>query len=96
MGVYKLSIRADTDLTDMYEYGISEFGFLKAKMYFDEMQEVVDLLAINSELGRDASEFMPMLKRFSFRAHTIFYLEIATGIFIIRVLGQRVDYENKF
>jgi len=71
-------------------------GFLKQKCTLMKCKKFFDLLAINSELGRDASEFMPMLKRFSFRAHTIFYLEIATGIFIIRVLGQRVDYENKF
>jgi len=47
----------------------------------------------NVELGRDASEFIKDLKRFTFKAHTIFYMITANGIFILRVLSQRMDYE---
>lgn len=94
MAVYKSSIKAEIDLTAMYEYGISEFGFMPAQSYFNEMQNVFQLLAQNAELGRDASEFFPMLRRFSFKAHTIFYLVTDYGIFIIRVLNQRMDYES--
>ncbi|CAN0605946.1 unnamed protein product, partial [Ectocarpus sp. 12 AP-2014] len=34
------------------------------------------------------------LKRFTYEAHTIFYLYIANGLFIVRVLSQRMDYES--
>lgn len=92
MGVYKLSTKSEIDLSEMYEFGISEFGLLKAQTYFYEMHEVLQLLANNAALGRDSSEFIPMLRRFAFKAHTIFYLAIADGIFIVRVLSQRIDY----
>ena len=94
MGVYKLSVKTEVDLAEMYEYGISEFGFRKSQTYFNEMHEVFRLLANNVELGRDASEFIAKLKRFSFRAHTIFYSETENVIFIVRVLSQRMDYES--
>ena len=35
MGIYKLSRKSEIDLAEMYEYGISEFGFLQARTYFN-------------------------------------------------------------
>ena len=88
MGVYKLSRRAEIDLAEMYEFGIYKFGLLQAQTYFYAMHDVFEVLAENVNLGRDGSEFIDDLKRFSFKAHTIFYLQTASGIFIIRVLSQ--------
>jgi len=58
------------------------------------MHEAFEVLATNMDLGRDASEFIPDLKRFSYKAHTVFYLQTSSGITIIRVLSQRMDYEH--
>jgi toxin ParE1/3/4 len=96
MGVYKLSVKTEIDLAEMYEYGISRFGLLQAQTYFNAMHDIFQLLANNATLGRDASEFIFKLRRFSFKAHTIFYLTTENGIFIVRVLSQRVDYESNF
>jgi toxin ParE1/3/4 len=94
MDVYKLSSKAEIDLAEMYEFGIYKFGLSQAQEYFIGMHEAFEVLAKNRDLGRDASEFIDGLKRFSFKAHTIFYLHTASGIFIIRVLSQRMDYER--
>lgn len=95
MGDYKLSNKAEIDLAEMYEFGIYKFGLSQAQQYFYGMHEAFNLLAENINLGRDASEFIADLKRFSFKAHTIFYLQTTSGIFILRVLSQRVDYDSK-
>lgn len=94
MAVYKLSSKAEIDLAEMYEFGIYKFGLSQAQKYFYSMHEAFEILADNIDLGRDASEFIAGLKRFSYKAHTIFYLHTATGIFILRVLSQRMDYER--
>ncbi|MBT8185407.1 MAG: type II toxin-antitoxin system RelE/ParE family toxin [Eudoraea sp.] len=94
MGVYKLSNKAEIDLAEMYEFGIYKFGLSQAQQYFFGMHEAFEILANNTDLGRDASEFIADLKRFSFKAHTIFYLVTKSGIFIIRILGHRMDYEQ--
>jgi len=93
MGVYKLSRKAEIDLAEMYEFGIYKFGLLQAQKYFSGMHDVFHVLDENNELGRNASEFIDDLKRFTYKAHTIFYLITANEIFIVRVLSQRMDYE---
>ena len=72
MGVYKLSSKAEIDLAEMYEFGIYKFGLSQAQEYFIGMHEAFKVLAKNKDLGRDASEFIADLKRFSYKAHTIF------------------------
>ncbi|QLG46937.1 type II toxin-antitoxin system RelE/ParE family toxin [Costertonia aggregata] len=94
MAVYKLSSKAEIDLAEMYEFGIYKFGLSQAQKYFYSMHETFEVLSENMNLGRDASEFISDLKRFAYKAHTIFYLHTASGIFILRVLSQHMDYER--
>ena len=94
MGVYKVSRKAESDLTEMYEYGIERFGLKQAKTYLLGMHTLFQILANNTTLGRDASEFVLSLKRFSYKSHTIFYLATDIDILIVRVLNQSMDYEK--
>ena len=93
MADYKLSVKAEFDLTVMYEFGISKFGLLQAQKYFFEMHDTFEVISENKDLGRDSSEYINELKRFSIKSHTIFYLITSKGILVIRVLSQRMDYE---
>ncbi len=94
MGVYKVSVKAEIDLTKMYEYGIETFGLEQAQTYLLGIHTLFQVLADNANLGRDASEFIILLKRFSYKSHTIFYLATDIDILIVRVLNQSMDYEN--
>jgi toxin ParE1/3/4 len=94
MGVYKLSGKAESDLDQMYEYGIETFGLKQAETYLLGMHTLFQILANNATLGRDASEFILSLKRFSYKSQTIFYLAIDIDILIVRILNQSMDYEN--
>ncbi|MCF7569059.1 type II toxin-antitoxin system RelE/ParE family toxin [Sabulilitoribacter arenilitoris] len=94
MGVYKVSGKAEIDLAKMYEYGIETFGLKQAQAYLLGMHTLFQILADNATLGRDASEFMLSLKRFSYKSHTIFYLATDIDILIVRVLNQSMDYEK--
>lgn len=96
MGVYKVSRKAEADLTKMYEYGIETFGLKQAQTYLSGMHSLFQILAKNASLGRDASEFVLYLKRFSYKSHTIFYLATDIDILIVRVLNQSMDYETNF
>lgn len=88
MGVYRLSRKAEIDIAEMYEFGIYKFGLLQAQKYFLGMHDVFQVLGENPNLGRDATEFIENLKRFTYEAHTIFYLPTANGLFILRVLAS--------
>ena len=93
MADYKLSSKAEFDLTVMYEFGISKFGLLQAQKYFFEMHNTFELLSTNRDLCRDASQYINELKRFTFKSHTLFYMISTDTVFIVRVLSQKMDYE---
>ena len=95
MGIYKLSRKAEIDLAKMYEYGIETFGLKQARAYLSGMHTLFQILADNAALGRNASEFLLSLKRFSYKSHTIFYLTTDIDILIVRALSQSMDYENE-
>jgi toxin ParE1/3/4 len=92
MGVYRLSEKAEEDLAAMYEYGILKFGLAEAQWYFFAIHETFQLLSARTDLGLDASEFIQDLRKFTFKVHTIFYFAAVSGIFIVRVLSQHMDY----
>ncbi len=96
MGVYKVSGKAEIDLTNIYEYGIETFGLKQAQTYLLGIHTLFQVLADNTNLGRDASEFILSLKQFSYKSHTIFYLSTDIDILIVRVLNQSMNYENNF
>ncbi len=93
MGVYKLSNESKVDIADIYEYGIEKFGLNRAQDYLIGLHDLFQTLA-DSNIGRDASEFFPSLKRFVYRSHVVFYLQTESGVFIVRTLSQSMDYER--
>ena len=96
MGVYKVSGKAESDLTNMYEYGIERFGLKQAQAYLFGIHDIFQVLSDNINLGRDASDIVLSLKRFSYKSHTIFYLATGIDILIVRVLNQSMDFEKNF
>tara|TARA_R110002049_G_scaffold188124_4_gene356402 strand:- start:1128 stop:1418 length:291 start_codon:yes stop_codon:yes gene_type:complete len=94
MGVYKVSKKAEIDLTKIYEYGIETFGLKQAQTYLSGIHDIFQILSDNLNIGRNASEFVWSLKRFSYKSHTIFYLATDIGILIVCVLNQSMDYET--
>ena len=94
MGVYRLSKECKSDLVQIYEYGIENYGLGQAQDYFLGLHDLFQTLAENVNLGRDASEFFPSLKRFMHKSHMIFYLHSNSGVFIVRTLKQSMDYEQ--
>lgn len=94
MGVYKVSKEADHDLAKTYEYGIETFGLKQAQTYLLGLHDMFQTLADTSKMGRDASEYGERLKRFSYKSHIVFYMINDTGVFVVRVLNQQMDFER--
>lgn len=91
-GEYRLSSESENDITGIYKYGIDKFGILEAQNYLLGMHDLFKTLSKNPHIGRDASEFLPLLKKFTYKAHLVFYLDMDSHIFIVRVLHHSMDY----
>ncbi|WP_343486234.1 type II toxin-antitoxin system RelE/ParE family toxin [Allomuricauda sp. d1] len=93
MANYKLSSQAQFDLVGIYKYGIKYFGQQQAVSYLYELEDFMLELATRPELAKDASKLGETLKYYNFKAHVIFYFhEDGDEIFIIRILGKRMDF----
>ena len=93
MESYKLSSAASRDLVGIYKYGIKFFGNYQAKKYLISIESLLNELATRKELARDASIFAVELKYYRYKSHVIFYVfDELNKIFIIRILGKRMDF----
>lgn len=89
--MYKLSNRAADDFGSIYEYTWRQFGSEQADKYTLELDLFLSLLAKNPLAGRDVSEVINGVRRHDYRLHAIFYVQSDYGIFIIRILHQKMN-----
>lgn len=93
MGNYKLSGASSNDIVGIYKFGIKTFGLQPAKQYLNSLEHFLEELANRPELAREASIFAKNLKHYRFKSNVIFYVSDDTNeIFIIRILGKRMDF----
>ena len=90
----KLSRKAETDLSEIADYTIGEFGVMQARQYRDSFQGCFNSLRENPLLGRSARELAAGLRLIRQQAHIIFYLHTQDQILIVRVLHHSMDFER--
>jgi toxin ParE1/3/4 len=92
---YIISVKAKSDIKSIALYTIENFGISQSLKYADGLKKVLDELANNPDLGkRYVAVKNQMLLRFRFKSHVIFYYIIQDGIFIVRVLGGKMDFSK--
>ena len=94
MAKYELSAAADRDLEGIYIYSYREFGEAKADAYLRSLEECFERLAAFPGIGRPIDHIRPGYFRFPHASHTVFFVKIADGIRVVRVLHQRMDPER--
>lgn len=94
MSSYYLSSKADDDIDDIVDYTLETWGESQAHIYVVELYQFLQTLADNPNLGRSASEFSALLRRYNYKAHTIFYEPTKKGILVVRILGQVRDFKR--
>ena len=92
MAEYRLSSRAEADLAEIADYTVETFGIEQARRYRDELESCFQTLAANPMIGRSADELGSNLRRYEHQSHIVFYLPSDHGVFVVRVLHQRMDY----
>ena len=89
---YILSVRSKEDLRSIALYTIAKFGVEQSKKYAIGFAKALDFLSKNPNHGkRYLSTSKKMLFRYRYISHIIFYHPTESGIFIVRVLGRRMN-----
>ena len=94
MANYKLSVKAEQDIAEIYEYGILNFGRDLATRYIMGLQTKFEFISDNPNLTLSADDILPGLKRTYYRSHVIFHISINNEILIVRILRQEMDFER--
>lgn len=55
MNSYRLTARAESEILDIFIYGIEQFGLRQARLYKDDMEDCFQLLVDNPRMGRPAT-----------------------------------------
>ena len=95
MADYSLSVKGTIDISGLYEYGIEKFGFSQAQTYLLGLEKCLQDLAQNPKRGRRVKVFKKeYLMNYRYVSHVIFYTPTYAGIFVVRVLGKRMDFKR--
>lgn len=87
---YHLSIAAEQDIGEIYDYGVYRFGNDQAIKYLTELDFTFNQIVKNPELGKKRDEIKVGLRSLPKNSHVIFYRLIEDSIRIVRVLhGSR-------
>ncbi|WP_175416263.1 type II toxin-antitoxin system RelE/ParE family toxin [Aggregatimonas sangjinii] len=90
---YVISAKARGDIKSIAKYTIKEFGESQSLKYANGLKDILWELANNPELGRRYVAVKDkMLLRYRYKSHVVFYYIESKGIFIVRILGGRMDF----
>lgn len=90
ISTYELSIEADQDISDIYDYTLLEFGDDQAIAYLADLEPILLKLVKFPELGRERTAIRAGLRSSAYQNHVIFYRILETHIRVVRVLhGSR-------
>jgi len=79
---------AFSDLKDIDDYSMKEWGEAQAEQYLTELEACILRLVKNPMLGRPCAEIRPGLRRIETGKHVIFYRLTEGEIWISRILHQ--------
>ncbi len=91
---YSLRPLALQDLEGIWLYTNETWSLSQADGYLSSLFVACELLANGTKVGKDASAVRAKYFSYSIASHIIFYKLTATGIDVVRVLHQQMDYER--
>ena len=90
MPIVRLSIKAEDDLTRIVWFTLRKWGSDQAIRYRQGLESFLDLVALNPGMGRLKDEFGFGVRRVEWGRHVVFYETDTSGIFVLRLLHDRM------
>ncbi|MBW8326572.1 MAG: type II toxin-antitoxin system RelE/ParE family toxin [Prolixibacteraceae bacterium] len=90
----KLSIEANIDIDNIYQYGLEVFGLKQTKLYEDEIWQLVDFLSNNYLLFPECRFLTTKAKLYRWiilDAHYVIYRITTKRIEVLRVMSSRMS-----
>jgi toxin ParE1/3/4 len=88
---YKLSRKAQSDLSDIWDYTARHWGLEQASRYVRSIATACDDIAAQRIAGRAADEVRAGYRKWPVGSHVIFYRTDGQTLVVIRILHKRMD-----
>jgi len=88
---YELTLEADNDLQDIYDYTAEQFGAEQATKYLMGLEDLFYILCHHPQSGRMRNEIRKGVRSISYVSHIVFYRVIERHIRIVRILHASRD-----
>jgi len=88
----RFSPKALADLDRIWTYTDKEWGRRQAEEYVRSLHAVLELVAENPRISRDAGHIRPGLLKYPAGSHVIFFRLVKDHINVVRILHQRMDF----
>ena len=93
-GRYALSPRARGDLDEIWDYSAERWGEQQAESTIRAIQKAIEAVASAPRRGRSCDEIRTGYFKYAAGSHVIFFRLTKTGIDVVRVLHQRMDFNR--
>lgn len=87
----ELSLEADKDLENIFDYTVQQFGLDQAVIYVSSFEQVFENLSLNTKLGRERKEIRDGLRSVTKESHVVFYHILKDRLRIVRILHVSRD-----
>jgi toxin ParE1/3/4 len=91
---YILSPRAQADLDEIWNYTERQWGIDQAETYIRQLWQDIEAIAIRPTIGRPCSEVRAGYSKVRSGSHILFYRLGKSGIDVVRILHERMDFER--
>ena len=88
MPTFHLTRKATADFQNITSYTLQTWGEAQALRYAHGIEDCMQLLADNPELGQEAEEIRPGLRRMQHAKHVILYTKVDSAVLILRILHK--------
>ncbi|NOQ41214.1 MAG: type II toxin-antitoxin system RelE/ParE family toxin [Desulfuromusa sp.] len=89
-----LSPKAKSDLSDIWDYTLSEWGIDQTEKYLRELWAMMQKQVIDPSTSVDISDVRKGYRKIRSGSHVIFFKLTGEGIDVVRILQQRMDFER--
>ena len=91
-----LSPKAKSDLSDIWDYTLEQWGLDQAEKYIRELWVAIEQKTGDPKMSIAIGDVRKDYRKIVSGSHVIFFKLMDDGVDIVRILHQRMDFERHF
>jgi toxin ParE1/3/4 len=91
---FVLSPRAKADLEEIWDYTVAHWSLKQAEVYIRQIQVAIETVAAKPSLARSCETVRAGYWKYPAGSHVIFFRLTGESIDVVRILHNRMDFEQ--